>query len=252
MNIQPSLPAALQTAGTTVLQPDKMAGYPPDPSYGSNYREQNNNYMPSYDQQQMDLSNRHLAPNLNYPPQNAPDSFAAYNMASAQYNANLPAFGAPSFSPAPYAPNAPSFQMPPAAWNASAVMPSKPMGWQQQQPFNFAQPSPVPYGLPRIDTNSHHQVPQQQVDVVAQPVEDGELSEGEFQDNFGGKVSDSVADANNNMSGSYYRDSNGYRSNASPRENVYRDSPRSAAPPNGRRSGIFPFVSPNLSPGSSL
>lgn len=216
-----------------------MAGYPPDPSYGLNYGEQNNNYMPSYDQQQMDLANRRIVSNPNYaPPPNGPGSFGAYNMANAQYNANMaPNFGGQTYTPYTPAPNVPSFQMPPPAWNTPPAMPSNPMAWPQQA-FNFAQPPAAQYNLPRLDTNpQQQQMPQHSVDMGVQPAEEGELSEGEFQDNSESRM---ATDTNNNMSGSFYRpDSTQYRSNASPRDNTYRDNLRNATPKNGRQSGTY-------------
>lgn len=233
-----------------------MGDYPPNPPYGAPYGEQNNNYMP-YNQQVDHLGNRRALSNSTYPayppptvpPNVAAESFAAYNMANAQLNANMPAFGSMPFPPMPFgaATNMPAgasaYQMP-TAWNAPpAGFPQNPMNWQQPA-FSFAQNPPnQQFGLPRLDTNT-----QQQLNVPAKPVEEGELSEGEFDNNLQAKQRH-IEDSSNNMREyaahqNRRTDSNGYQyNNASPRETTYNGGSGNMGTAGGPRGGEFMLLS---------
>lgn len=219
-----------------------MADYPPTPSYGVNYGEPNNNFMPTYDQQQFAGANdRRVASNPTYPPPPNPNAFAAAynNMAASQFNSNIPGFASTSFQPSTQygammpTSNIPPYQMQqPPTWNPPIGFPTA-TGWQQP-PINFTQNPPQYNGFPRIDTNPHQQV----VAPTVKPIEEGELSEGEFEDNHQGRPSNAIVN-NGGYSAQNRPDSRGYQHAPSPRDPEFRDSPVGGVPPSGPRASML-------------
>lgn len=148
-----------------------MSDYPPTPSYGANYgsRDQANPpYLPpTYPNQYMQPDDGRTAPG--HMASNYDASMSAY-----AYNRALPAFSAAAVASG--VPPLPLYQ----GWNQDPIpLPpfNPPQNPVQYPPHNnnpqFGSQFYASYGHPSYHSNAH----------TAKPYEQGELSEGEFEDN---------------------------------------------------------------------